>query len=255
MSQPTRHEESDRALFDSLATQYVEKDTARAPRIAREQRLRRSLRAAGVEHACVLLEVGCGSGFSAEYLSGRFDEYYGVDYATNMIEFAKKRHGRPGVQFFSSNVNDFEPPKPLDAILMIGVLHHLDDIPRTLSHLCRMLKPGGVLIANEPHPGNPLVSFLRAIRKRVDANYSADQRELRASELDMLLRQAGLEHVRTVPQGVLGTPFAEVLLGPQWLFAPLARAACAADAAIERLPRSVVLRLSWNVVAIGRRPV
>jgi len=203
----------------------------------------------------VLLEAGCGGGFSAEYLEGRYAEYHGVDYSEKLIEYAKTKHSADNVHFYCQNIKDFKAPDNINAILMIGVLHHMDDIPMAMNMMFDMLVPGGILIANEPHPANPLISASRAIRKRVDSSYSADQKELSVTELEVLFADAGFEDIRMQPQRVFSTPFAEVAAGPQFFTTPLSRLAYTLDRTVESLPPRVATPLSWNVIASGRRPL
>lgn len=255
MNTPSHHEKVDRQLFESISENYIKKDLAPSSRIARQFRLRQALAVASVPKTCVILEVGCGGGFSVEYLKGRFSEYYGVDYAKSLIKYAENRHHASNVHFYSENIKDFKPPQPVNVILMIGVLHHLDDISQTLKMLYDMLEPGGTLVSNEPHPHNPFVSLARAVRKRIDPSYSADQKELSVSELTEFYEAAGFEDVSMIPQGVFSTPFAEVIMKPQFLVKPLAKIACVLDSIVEKLPKSIALRISWNVVAVGRRSI
>ena len=64
-----------------------------------------------------------------------------------------------------------------------------------------------------------------------------------------ILRQAGVASPRVEFQGYLTPPFAQVVLNPQWLFSPVARAACRFESVLEKL---VPGPLSWNLVAYGR---
>ena len=61
----------------------LKKDLTLYCRIARKQRLVRSIE--GIKKPIRnLLEVGCGAGFSAEYLKGNFINYVGVDYSQKL---------------------------------------------------------------------------------------------------------------------------------------------------------------------------
>lgn len=67
----------------SIADSYVAKDLTPYCRMARSLRLTRSLRHVP-RPIDQLLEVGCGAGFSAEYLAGDYGRYVGVDYTAAM---------------------------------------------------------------------------------------------------------------------------------------------------------------------------
>lgn len=253
MSEGTQ-KERDRAHFDRIAERYARKDLHPAARRARRHRLLQTVRAAGLGPGGRLLEVGCGAGFAAEYLRGHYRQYVGIDYSDELIAYARGTQRAPNASFEVADAAHFASAEPFDAVLMIGVVHHFDDIPKTLASVRDLVRPGGLVVANEPQPGNPVISLARALRKRIDAGYSADQRELDAEELRSEFVRAGLEDVRIVPQGLLSTPFAEVPLRPAALSAPLARAACAFDARVERALAAHLDRVAWNLVAVGRRP-
>lgn len=248
------HEQRDRHLFDSIAPRYLRKDLLPASRIARRARLVRTLAQVPADRDIDLLEVGCGAGFSARYLAGGYRRFVGLDYSGQLIAYAREHNLLPGVEFVAANARDYEPAEPFDVVLMIGVLHHFDEMTETLRRLVPRLRPGGWLVANEPQPANPLIRLARSLRKRVDREYSDEQLQLSADELRAAYEAAGLVDVRVSPQGLFSTPFAEVAMAPQLVARPLASFACAVDAALERLVPGLLRRLSWNLVAVGRRP-
>jgi SAM-dependent methyltransferase len=245
---------SDRDLFDRIAAHYCAKDLHAAATIARRHRLHRTLGAAGVTAEARVLEIGCGAGFSAAYLQGHYRRYVGVDYSTELIDLARRYNAHPEAAFHVADAARFQPGERFDLVFMIGVLHHFDDIGELLMRIRAWLEPGGLLVANEPHSGNPAVRLARRIRKRIDPSYSSDQRELSAHELRSQLSRAGFEQVKIVPQGLFSTPFAEVPVDPARLTAPLVRAACAVDNLLERRLGRVIAPLSWNLIAVGRQP-
>jgi 2-polyprenyl-3-methyl-5-hydroxy-6-metoxy-1,4-benzoquinol methylase len=248
------HERADRQLFDQIAEQYIRKDTIGSSKFARKLRLESTLSVANLNRPPVILEVGCGGGFTAEYLAGKYSKFYGVDYSSELIDYARRSNYPENATFFVENIKDFTPPEPVDVIVMIGVLHHLVDIPQSLELLFKMLKPGGILVANEPQPKNPFISLARAIRKRVDHEYSEGQVELSVEEMRVLYSQAGFKDVNVRAQGFLSTPFAEVIMSPQWIARPISKGCCLIDIVLGKLPSAVALYFSWNAIVLGRRP-
>lgn len=96
----------------------------------------------------VILDAGCGSGYSALLL---FDEllkdhdYLGVD-ISNAISFAKERFNEKGIpaEFLQTSLTDLPfPNECIDIIFSEGVLHHTDNTQNSLSYLAKKLKPGG----------------------------------------------------------------------------------------------------------------
>lgn len=240
-------EVADRQLFDEIADSYVKKDLTPYCMVARKQRLDTSLTGLA-RPISSMLEVGCGAGFTAEYLRDDFSSYVGVDYSENLIRYAEEKNGRDGVRFVTTNVKDFEGGERFTVILMVGVLHHIPE-PGQVVHMLRdLLEPDGIIVVNEPQSGNPAVGLLRKVRKRVDPKYSADQVEFSESELRELFEQNGYD-VRTFPQGVLSTPLAETRFLPNLIGMPLAILARALDPMLEKLLRFLGLnRLAWNIV-------
>ncbi len=203
---------------------------------------------------CSILEVGCGAGFAADYLSGRYGQFMGIDYSHELIGYARKYNALSGVCFEASNVNDFAGDQRFDLILMIGLLHHLDDPVTTLTKMAAFLKPGGWVVANEPQSGNPLFQIARKIRMSLDKNYSDEQLQYDKRPLAKMFHRAGLSEIRIMPQGLLSTPLAEVAMPLQGLMSPISAALCALDEAIERCVGGFVIWPFWNLIVAGRRP-
>jgi SAM-dependent methyltransferase len=246
-----RREAYDREHFDSIAERYCAKDIALSSRVARRRRLEQTIAAVPGQRFERVLEVGCGAGFGATYLRGRFDRYVGIDHSRRLIEVALEKNSGHGIQFESTSIADFEPEAPFDLIFMIGVLHHLESPSVLLGRMIGWLRLGGFLVANEPQPANPLIRIARRARTRVDGAYSSEQEEICADDLRSLFEGAGFENIEITAQGILSTPFAEVVLKPDRLMEPLARAACAVDGVLEKGSSSWLKRFSWNLIARG----
>jgi SAM-dependent methyltransferase len=247
-----RREAADRAHFDAIAERYGGKDEAPSSKPARRRRVERTMAAVPGERIGSVLEVGCGAGFGVEYLGGRVDDYVGIDHSKRLIEVAREKNSGDHVRFEATSIAEFNPESPFDVILMIGVLHHLESPAKSMAQMVRWLRPGGYLVANEPQPANPLVRLARRVRACHDSSYSNEQEEIGAAELRSLFERAGLEEVAITAQGFFSTPFAEVVLKPYRLMAPVAHAACAVDRFLEKGQGSWTRRLSWNLIASGR---
>lgn len=251
------HAERDQSLFDRISAGYAAKDLNRAARLAREHRLKETLLGLGLDATGRILEVGCGAGFSADYLAGCFGQYVGLDYSAGLIDCAKQRWAnRPGsVAFHVADASSFVDPERFDIIFMIGVLHHMEDPHAALKRLIKLLKPGSTMVCNEPSGLNPAIQWLRRIRTKVDSAYSADQATYRPKALIQLFEGAGFTAVEVRPQGLFSTPFAEVPLRPDWLFAIPARLACSLDHFLIKHFGRFMLPCSWNLVVSATRPM
>lgn len=204
--------------------------------------------------AADLLEIGCGAGFAASYLKGNYGSYVGIDQSQQLIDLARSYNASDVAHFHVSDITAYQPCKRFDGIFMIGVLHHLTHPERILKHAVDWLVPNGWLVVNEPHPANPLFSYARRVRKRIHKDYSTEQEEIAGEQLVGMFTEAGLGDIFLRPQGLLSTPFAEVIVRPLPLARMLAAPACTADRVLEKVAGPVLRHLSWNLIAAGRRP-
>lgn len=96
----------------------------------------------------IILDAGCGSGFSALLFFGdhlKDHDYLGVD-ISDAVEIAAERfrdYGYPG-DFLQCNLLELPiPDESIDLLFAEGVLHHTDSTERALKFLAGKLKPGG----------------------------------------------------------------------------------------------------------------
>ncbi|MEJ7692836.1 class I SAM-dependent methyltransferase [Daejeonella sp.] len=96
-----------------------------------------------------ILDVGCGTGKNMEFLISRgYENIEGLDYSADAIEFCRKRNLR---QVHQGSVTDINfPDNSFDVVYCMDVLGCLDEQDRTAAaaELFRVLKPGGVFMAN-----------------------------------------------------------------------------------------------------------
>jgi SAM-dependent methyltransferase len=201
-----------------------------------------------------ILEVGCGAGFAAAYLEGQYNSYVGIDQSGKLIEIAESLNGRHDVEFIATDIEQLAMAGDFDLAFMIGVLHHLTNRESALAKIIGLLRPGAYIAVNEPQPANFAITAARRLRAHIDRSYSDDQDEISHTELTRTLEGAGLIDVTVWPQGFFSTPFAELPVGPQLVTAPAAHLACRLDLALEARAPRLLRRLSWNLIAVGRKP-
>lgn len=96
-----------------------------------------------------ILEVGCGHGGGASYLSRTFkpESYVGLDLNASGIDFCRRRHQLPGLEFVQGNAEDLPfPPKSFDAVINVESSHLYPHFDRFLSEVTRVLRPGGTFL-------------------------------------------------------------------------------------------------------------
>jgi SAM-dependent methyltransferase len=102
------------------------------------------------------VDLGCGTGAFTQRLQ-RFDlSLHGLDISPKSIDRAAKRF--PDIDF---RVGDIESTpfadESFDVVFLSGVLHHFPDLGRTVCECARILRPGGIALAYDPHRGNPVM--------------------------------------------------------------------------------------------------
>ncbi|PAX50990.1 class I SAM-dependent methyltransferase [Brunnivagina elsteri] len=97
-----------------------------------------------------ILDAGCGSGVSTEYLVhlNPNAEVVGIDLSAGTLEVARERCQRSGAnraEFHQLSLFDVEQlPGKFDLINCVGVLHHTNDPIRGIQTLAKKLAPGGI---------------------------------------------------------------------------------------------------------------
>ena len=94
-----------------------------------------------------LLDLGCGAGVIAEYISDQTGaRVTGLDYATPAITAANERteDKRSALTFLHGDMNALDlPAQSFDAAISLDTLYWVADLADTLSQVVRTLKPGG----------------------------------------------------------------------------------------------------------------
>jgi len=94
-----------------------------------------------------LLDLGCGAGVIAEYISDQTGaRVTGLDYAAPAIAVAKERtvDKRSRLTFMTGDLNALDlPERSFDAAISLDTLYWAADLADTLSQVVRAIKPGG----------------------------------------------------------------------------------------------------------------
>jgi SAM-dependent methyltransferase len=257
-SENTITELQDRELFDRIAANYARKDTVGSTSHARQYQLICAVAPVLKEQGKVrlLFEMACGVGASAKYLRGRYDRYIGIDYSEKLIEAARIfNKDNPQAEFITANIKDADiGSDKADIILAVGALHHMIDIPKVMTSLKKIAKPGAFFVAIEPQRGNPAVQFLRRTRTKIDKSYSEKQLYFSRQELINMMADNGMTDIETEYQGYFSPPFAQVILKPQFVFIPMSGAAVLIDKAFDKILPGFLRIFSWNIMLRCRFP-
>lgn len=105
---------------------------------------------AGIGEGMHVLDAGCGAGKTTSILKdvvGTTGKVTGIDLSASRLDDARRRYGRPGVQFVQHDMRTpFEPEEKFDAVWMRFLLEYFRDDPLAIvRNVTRRLKPGGIL--------------------------------------------------------------------------------------------------------------
>lgn len=109
-----------------------------------------------IEDGKIILEVGCGNGFTAEEIIRQFKvDLHAIDFSPEMIEIARNRHInnlKGTVNFELNNILEFNPVERYDLIFSERCLQNIMDweLQKTaLTNIARALKRNGKFIMLE----------------------------------------------------------------------------------------------------------
>ncbi len=119
-----------------------------------------------------VLDIGCGPGDFARALATRVGpagEVVGRDPSPQMVAYATARTTQPNCHFELGPAQTIDhPDASFDVVTCTFVMHHIPETQReaALSHMHRVLRPGGKLLLADTHPaGRVLPGVIRAMSR------------------------------------------------------------------------------------------
>lgn len=147
---------------------------------------------------CKILDAGCAEGHLCRMLSLTGYEVIGVDACESVILKSamqscnwNDKHSQVG--FRVGDFNDIFCMNNFDVIVFSDSLHHSTDQAATLSSMWMMLKPGGILIANEPGIGHT-----KSARNWAE-KYNVTEQSVIPWKLKRMAKKIGFSDVRLYP--------------------------------------------------------
>ena len=133
--------------YDQWAAQWWQKDATVAP-LSRLNPLRFHFfdRYISDWQGLKVLDVGCGGGFTCEFLAQRGAQVVGVDQSAACVEAASRHAGEVGLSIdYRCAVGEKLPfaAATFDVVTCVDVLEHVADPAQTIAEISRVLKPGG----------------------------------------------------------------------------------------------------------------
>ncbi len=94
-----------------------------------------------------LLEIGCMHGGFVVQAQRAGYEAHGLDISGRAVDWAAQHN--PGLVDFGT-LDESQPDQSLDVLAGFNVVEHMDDPGAFLDHVARVLRPGGVFVAETP---------------------------------------------------------------------------------------------------------
>ncbi|MGK7918562.1 MAG: bifunctional 2-polyprenyl-6-hydroxyphenol methylase/3-demethylubiquinol 3-O-methyltransferase UbiG [Trichodesmium sp.] len=94
-----------------------------------------------------VLDVGCGGGFSCEFIAQKGAITYGIDSSAKCIEAAQKHSCENSLDInYQVGIAEKLPyqDRTFDVVICVDVLEHVSDYCQVVSEIYRVLKPGGI---------------------------------------------------------------------------------------------------------------
>jgi len=150
-----------------------------------------------------IVDVGCGGGVTTEEIYKAYPDadVRGIDISAHSIQCAKK-HSVYDITYAVGSAYDTKlADASQDAVVMLDILEHLDDLPRAIREVSRVLKPDGVFIYDtfdRTFWSWLFGIFFAEIVFRLLPRHTHDWRLfIKPAELSQLFAANGLTHIST----------------------------------------------------------
>ena len=93
------------------------------------------------------LDVGCGGGFSCEFMAARGVSVSGIDQSAKCIQAAREHAAVNGFEIdYQQAVAEKIPysDRTFDVVVCVDVLEHVENVKQVISEVYRVLKPNGL---------------------------------------------------------------------------------------------------------------
>ncbi|MBQ9791808.1 MAG: class I SAM-dependent methyltransferase [Clostridia bacterium] len=137
-----------------------------------------------------VVELGCGSGAMADYLTKSGCSVVGVDFSHALLNIARKRY--PYIDFIEADICDYIPPVKYDGLFTKDVLFHLPpkDLERVVRNFKNILKEKGRFCIVMDLPNEEGEQFFT---EELDDRYEIYYNYVSADSVKQILEKAGLQ--------------------------------------------------------------
>jgi len=129
-----------------------------------------------------VLDIACGEGYGASFLSKVAAKVMAVDVDAATIEKAEEKYKADNLDFISGSILQIPfPDRSFDMITCFETLEHVAEHEEAMTELKRVLKPGGILMISTPDRTN--------YSEKRNYKNPFHKKELNAEEFKSLIRK------------------------------------------------------------------
>lgn len=158
-----------------------------------------------------VLDVGCGGGFSCEFLAKRGAIVSGIDQSPNCINNAQ-RHAvlsQLDIDYQQGHAESLPySDESFDSVVCVDVLEHVDDLRKTVLEIERVLKPGGIFcfdtINRTFRSKLIMIWLLENCLGEIPRGIHDWQKFIKPSELSTLMRELGFIDIEFAGFNIFG---------------------------------------------------
>ncbi|OWY67030.1 bifunctional 3-demethylubiquinone 3-O-methyltransferase/2-octaprenyl-6-hydroxy phenol methylase [cyanobacterium TDX16] len=149
-----------------------------------------------------VLDVGCGGGFSCEFLAARGAKVFGIDRSQSCIATAKAHAATSGfkIDYQYGYAEDLPyADRYFDVVVCVDVLEHVTNWQQTVTEIHRVLRPGGTFcfdtINRTVQSQLMMIWFLEGVVKAIDRGIHDWEKFIKPEELTSLMQQQSFTNI------------------------------------------------------------
>jgi 2-polyprenyl-3-methyl-5-hydroxy-6-metoxy-1,4-benzoquinol methylase len=148
----------------------------------------------------IVFDFGCGTGLVCNEIANDVNMIYAIDISSKMIDIARSKasqHEIQNINYICTTIfDDRFKSDSFDVILVLNVLHLLDNSQMVIKRLNELLKPEGHIVSATPCMGErPLLNSLLSIGSKI--GITPVIKSFRINELDNLFIKGNFEIIET----------------------------------------------------------
>lgn len=98
-----------------------------------------------------VIDMACGEGYGSAVLARNAARVTGIDANPEAYEHAKAKYSSDKVTIVRDLIETHQAPEPVDAVVFLQTIEHVQDPAAVLRHFASLLKPGGQVFVSTPN--------------------------------------------------------------------------------------------------------